>query len=105
MKKTLLFVTLLAVFVNCGCQESQKVWGVGDPDTEWQVYFGNDNGSRIDFVQTRKFNAMVLAFAELVERVKVLEDPDNKRQVPDNSGELPGSDPNTVSRGTTETRK
>lgn len=45
----------LMVLLLClsGCQEQ---WGQGDPPTEWQATFGNDNLARLNFVQTKGFN-------------------------------------------------
>lgn len=68
-----LFIVILAGLL-CGCQEEVKVWGVGDPDPQWIEYFGNDNGSRMSFMQTKTINAVSEAGVILAERVRVIEE-------------------------------
>ncbi len=67
----LLTIGLYLVILLSGCQESQQrpTYGTGDPPVEFQEYFGNDNGARLDFVQNK-------AISELVERIQRLERPD-----------------------------
>lgn len=56
-------------------QSPQKIWGNGDPPAEHQEFFGNDNLSRLCFVQTQTINRQGQALAELTLRVAKLEDP------------------------------
>lgn len=44
---------LVMLFV-VGC--SAPRWGDGDVSVEWDVYFGNDNLSRLNFLQTQVIN-------------------------------------------------
>lgn len=71
MRKTsVLCVLIVLVMLAGGCEESQKAptqWGQGDLPADWQATFGADNGSRMDFVQTRRIN-------EFGKRIKALED-------------------------------
>ncbi len=72
----MILVALTLVF--CGCQETQqsqqKVWGTGDPPVDWQETFGNENMARLNYVQTQRINTQGQAMAELVERVRQLEE-------------------------------
>lgn len=58
----------------CSCQQKQR-WGQGDPPQNWMDYFGNDNKSRVDYVQTKTVNKIGQTVAELAERVRKLEEP------------------------------
>ena len=51
---TVLLPIALIVILS-GCDENQRSgkWGQGDPPAVWQGWFGNDNNSRLDFVQQR----------------------------------------------------
>lgn len=61
-----------------GCQSQQMpAWGEGDPPIEWQGHFGNDNISRLNFIQTDRLNKQGQAMAELSKRVRKLEDPND----------------------------
>lgn len=79
MKLELCIVLALLLIVSlcaAGCNEAQqspKVWGQGEPTTEWQGFFGTDNMARLNFVQTNRINRMGQAIAELAERVRKLE--------------------------------
>lgn len=70
-KTVCIVIALFAVVVLTGCVEEQQVqqppiWGKGDLPTGWQEYFGNDNGSRMNFRQSQVID-------ELVKRVRTLE--------------------------------
>lgn len=76
----LIGITGFMLLVLGGCNEAQisrKVWGQGDLPDDWQGFFGEDNVSRLDFVQTQTINRMGQAIAELAERVRTLEDPND----------------------------
>jgi hypothetical protein len=63
----LMFIAMAVILLLMGCTESeQPVYGNGEPPAEYQDYFGNDNGARLDFVQNQ-------AISELALRVQVLE--------------------------------
>ncbi len=40
-------------FAVCGCNESQKAWGNGNPPKGYQEMFGNTNADRLNFVQSQ----------------------------------------------------
>lgn len=62
------------ILTLCGCQEEQrKVWGTGELKADWTEFFGDDNGSRLDFVQTQRINGHNEALLELIKRVQALE--------------------------------
>ena len=63
------------VFLS-GCQEQQqaKKWGEGDPPAEYQVFFGNDNNARLDFMQTQAIASQAEALAELRKEIKKVSD-------------------------------
>ena len=54
---------------------NRAVWGKGDPPANWQKYFGNDNMARLNYIQTQTANKQGQTIAELVERVRKLEEP------------------------------
>lgn len=80
MKRIELYVVMIILLafslVATGCQEPQqsKVWGEGELSANWQSFFGNGNLARLNFVQTQALNKQGQAMAELVERVRKLED-------------------------------
>lgn len=79
MKKLLMISVLLIAMLVVGCQEQNtaKVWGQGDPDQNHIKYFGNDNLSRLCYVQTNTINRQGQLIAELALRIRKLEDPNN----------------------------
>jgi hypothetical protein len=66
-------------------KEPNKVWGNGNPTPEHIEFFGNENLSRLCFVQTQTINKQGQALAELTLRVRKLEDPNGikERKTPD----------------------
>lgn len=65
-----MFVTLLFV----GCEEpQQKVWGKGELNPEYQEFFGNSNGARLDYVQNQLLDKHSKAFKEVLMRLIALE--------------------------------
>lgn len=69
----LIILFALALLV-AGCQEQQrKIYGQGNIPLDWQVYFGNDNIARLDYMQTRAINQQGQTLTELAERVRKLE--------------------------------
>ena len=69
MKKIMLILVMICVLL-VGCTETQQSpqYGTGDPPADYQEYFGNDNGARLDFMQNK-------AIGELAARIERLEDP------------------------------
>ena len=54
MKNVLFIVLLVIALLVSGCNEAQRpVYGQGDPSAEFQQFFGNDNGARLDFIQNQ----------------------------------------------------
>jgi hypothetical protein len=53
----LLALVLGLALLLYGCEEAQKtetpVWGQGELTPEYTVYFGNDNGARLDWMQNQ----------------------------------------------------
>lgn len=70
MISALIIVAVIAVMAY---QKEENVWGNGELQAEWSEIFGDDNGSRLDFVQTQRINAHNLAIQELLKRVQALE--------------------------------
>ena len=86
----LVVVVLLAIaLLVCGCQEEQKVWGIGETPTEYQEYFGNGNNARLNHKQnliidsqtailygvtTKDPNGQQVRKRGLIERITALED-------------------------------
>lgn len=68
-------------------KEPNKVWGQGDPDPNHIKYFGNNNLSRLCFVQTLIINRQGQLLAELALRIRKLEDPNNARTPNKNKSE------------------
>lgn len=69
-----LIILIPLVWTNlfiAGCQESQKipeqsVWGNGNPDPNHIKFFGNDNLSRLCYVQTQRINQQAQIINQLV---------------------------------------
>lgn len=74
--KNVLFIVLMVIAVMVsGCTESERpVYGKGDPPAEYQKYFGNDNGARLDFMQNKAIN-------KLSNRIAVLEKANDPNEV------------------------
>lgn len=54
MRNVLFIVLMVIVLLVSGCNEAQRpVYGQGNPPAQWQVMFGNSNGSRLDFLQNQ----------------------------------------------------
>lgn len=72
-----ILISMVVAALMAGCNEAQqtKVWGQGNPPATWQGFFGNDNSARLDYVQTQSINRQGQVLAELVERVRKLEEP------------------------------
>jgi hypothetical protein len=86
------------VFAGCQEQNTAKVWGQGDPDPNHIKYFGNDNLSRLCFVQTQTINKQAKLISEFIalnakqhkimgekdidlyDRVRKLEDPNGPKE-------------------------
>lgn len=53
------FTLAIVMVALTGCTESERpVYGVGELPAEYQEYFGNDNGARLDFVQNEAINQL-----------------------------------------------
>lgn len=59
---------------NVAAEPNQPIWGQGETPAEWQSWFGNDNMARLNYAQTDRINAQGQALAEVVERVRKLEE-------------------------------
>lgn len=82
-EKAILILLGLA-FVVCGCQEAQqtqRVWGQGDPPADWQDFFGNDNISRLDFVHSQLLQRHADELVQLTDRIKELEEPMDPNEI------------------------
>lgn len=78
MKRDLCWIIVVLVAIAilvCGCQEEQKtqVWGEGELPVKWREWFGDDNGSRLDFVQVETINKQVQDVKNLATRIDKLE--------------------------------
>ena len=76
MKTVLMIVLLFMVAAMSGCEEAQqtpKVWGKGELPAEHQDFFGNDNPSRLSYVQNQVLNRHSAVIRELAIRVLALE--------------------------------
>ncbi len=51
-------------------------WGNGDPPAEYQEFFGNSNGARLDFVQNQAIDKHGLIIVEIAKRLLMLEGAD-----------------------------
>jgi hypothetical protein len=78
MKKAVLVLVLLAVLLMAGCQEEQqqeeKIWGKGDLPADWQEYFGSDNTSRLDYVQSERISLLQKTLSNFGKRLDDMED-------------------------------
>lgn len=75
IKLCLVIAGLLALsLLACGCQEQQKVWGKGEPSEEWLGFFDNSNISRLNYFQTQVIDNQAMLIADLVAKVKGLEE-------------------------------
>ena len=90
MKTILWCIMVMALCLVTGCADDQRIdddiadpdlFGTGDPPAEYVVMFGNDNSARLDYVQNQDLakiavavNKQGIVLAELIERVKKLED-------------------------------
>lgn len=45
--------------------DARPVWGKGDPPADWQAYFGNDNNSRMNYVQSQHIDRLTNQLWEL----------------------------------------
>lgn len=75
MNRELCWVVVLLIaiaFLACGCQEEAQ-WGKGDLPPAWQEIFGDDNGSRMDFVQVEAINKHAADANDLTARIEQLE--------------------------------
>ena len=71
-----IIVCLIMAFTSgCG-QPQQKQWGTGNPPDSWIETFGNDNGARLDWMQSQIIDKLAL-------RVRTLE---INQYVPDPNG-------------------
>ena len=50
----------------CYTGDTQKVWGNGDPDPNHIKHFGNDNLSRLCYVQTQAINKQARLIEEFI---------------------------------------
>ena len=69
----MIVLCLVLALMLAGCTETQKQWGQGDPPAEFQEWFGNDNGARLDFMQNRAIDLQNQALKGIVERIIDLE--------------------------------
>lgn len=67
-------VLAILSFVASGCA---PVYGKGELPAEYLRHFGNSNGARLDYLQNNTIGNQARAIAELTERVKKLEDPND----------------------------
>jgi len=74
-----LVVILMLTWVICVslvfvCQKVRKPpqWGNGDPPAQWQEQFGNDNGARLDFIQSRLIENQGKALTKVVAEIESL---------------------------------
>lgn len=72
--KGIFLISMAVAVLLTGCKQ-KRVWGQGDPPDNWQEFFGNNNVARLDYMQTQAINRQGQALAELVERVRKLEEP------------------------------
>ena len=71
-------ILVVVICLGCGgCQEEVKVWGNGDLPVEWSVTFGEENISRLAFVNTQRVNKLGTMIEELKKSIDeiVLNDP------------------------------
>lgn len=66
----ILAVLGVCVLMACltGCIEEQqapKLWGQGDPPADWQEFFGNDNNSRLNYMQSQYIDRLTQQIWEL----------------------------------------
>lgn len=71
--KNWIAVVLIMLVLAMGCQEEQKVWGQGELGTKWTEFFGESNGSRLNFIQSQMIEGNKKGLGELLKRVQALE--------------------------------
>ncbi len=64
--KNLVFIVLMAIaLLVSGCNVAPKpVYGQGNLPARWQEMFGNSNGARLDFMQNRAINEILVRLAK-----------------------------------------
>ena len=74
----LVCIAVAVLIFLSGCQEQQR-WGQGELPENHVRFFGKSNTARLDFVQNNAINNQGQIIAELVERVRVLEEINNSK--------------------------
>ncbi len=75
MKTVLMVILLFMAVMICGCDETQQgsVWGKGELPADHQEFFGNDNSSRLDYVQNQVLDKHAAILKIIAIRVLALE--------------------------------
>jgi hypothetical protein len=68
----------IAVIVFLSSPDEPPVWGKGDLTPEYQKFFGDNNGARLDFVQDQVMDKHGKILLELSKRVIALEGDPNE---------------------------